>query len=32
MAENEIAKIVVEAAFHVHEKAGPELLETDTSE
>lgn len=28
MTENEIAKIVVDAAFHVHTKMGPGLLES----
>ena len=28
MTENEIAKIVVDAAFHVHTKLGPGLLES----
>lgn len=28
MTENEIAKIVVDAAYHVHRKLGPGLLET----
>ena len=28
MTENEIAKIVVDAAFHVHKKLGPGLLES----
>ena len=28
MTENEISKIVVDAAFHVHQKLGPGLLET----
>jgi GxxExxY protein len=28
MTENEIAKIVVDAAFHVHSKMGPGLLES----
>lgn len=28
MTENEIAKIVVDAACHVHRKLGPGLLET----
>ncbi len=28
MTENEIAKIVVDAAFYVHKKLGPGLLES----
>ena len=28
MNENEIAKIVVDVAFHVHKKLGPGLLES----
>ena len=28
MTENEIAKIVVDAAFHIHKRLGPGLLET----
>ena len=28
MTENEIAKMVVDAAFHVHKKLGPGLLES----
>ena len=28
MTENEIAKIIVDAAFHIHKKLGPGLLET----
>ena len=28
MTENEIAKIIVDAAFHVHKKLGPGLLES----
>ena len=28
MTENEISKLVVDAAFHVHQKLGPGLLET----
>ena len=28
MPENEIAKIIVDAAFHTHKKLGPGLLET----
>lgn len=28
MTENEIAKIIVDAAFQIHKKIGPGLLET----
>lgn len=28
MTENEIAKIIVDAAFHIHKRLGPGLLET----
>ena len=28
MTENELAKIVVDAAFHIHQRLGPGLLET----
>ncbi|MBC8200122.1 MAG: GxxExxY protein, partial [Desulfobacteraceae bacterium] len=28
MAENEIAKIVVDAAYHIHKRLGPGLLES----
>jgi GxxExxY protein len=28
MTENEIAKIIVDTAFHIHKKLGPGLLET----
>ena len=28
MTENEIAKIVVDAAYHVHKRLGPGLLES----
>ncbi|MBL7204214.1 MAG: GxxExxY protein [Desulfobacteraceae bacterium] len=28
MTENEIAKIVVDAAYHIHRKLGPGLLES----
>ena len=28
MTENEIAKIIVDAAFHSHKRLGPGLLET----
>ena len=28
MTENEISKIIVDAAFHVHKKLGPGLLES----
>ena len=28
MTENEIAKIVVDAAFHIHKRLGPGLLES----
>jgi len=28
MTENEIAKIIVDAAYHVHKKLGPGLLES----
>ena len=28
MTENEIAKIIVDAAFHVHKRLGPGLLES----
>ena len=28
MTENEIAKIIVDAAFHLHKRLGPGLLET----
>lgn len=28
LTENEIAKIVVDAAYHIHQKLGPGLLES----
>ncbi len=28
MTENEIAKVIVDEAFHIHKKLGPGLLET----